>query len=134
MNASSIHLKVLLPYQVFADEPSVQSLVAQTVAGAFGILPHRRDCVVALRAGVLSYRTDGAEEHYLALDEGVLVKTGFDVTASVRNAIGGTELGKLREAVDLQFLGVTEQERALRQIASRLETSLVRRSVEFQRE
>ncbi len=46
----------------------------------------------------------------MAVDEGVLVKTGLDVIISVRNAIGGTDLGQLREAVEQEFLNLNERE------------------------
>ena len=51
----------------------------------------------------------------MAVDEGVLIKTGPDVLVSVRRAIGGTDLGQLREAVEREFLTLDEheQERAL---------------------
>ncbi len=35
----------------------------------------------------------------MAVDEGVLVKVGMEVLVSVRDAIGGTNLEELREAV-----------------------------------
>ena len=46
----------------------------------------------------------------MAVDEGVLVKTGADVLVSVRNAIGGMDLDKLHEAVEREFLNLNEQE------------------------
>jgi F-type H+-transporting ATPase subunit epsilon len=46
----------------------------------------------------------------VAVDEGVLVKTGLDVLVSVRNAMGGTDLGQLREAVEREFLNLDERE------------------------
>jgi F-type H+-transporting ATPase subunit epsilon len=39
-------------------------------------LPHRLDCVAALAPGILIYETEAEGEVYLAVDEGVLVKTG----------------------------------------------------------
>jgi hypothetical protein len=48
-------------------------------------------------AGILTYEADGGGEVYVAVDEGVLVKTGPDVLVSVRRALGGTDLGQLRD-------------------------------------
>jgi F-type H+-transporting ATPase subunit epsilon len=48
----------------------------------------------------------------VAVDEGVLVKTGMDVLVSVRRAIGGTDLGQLHEAVEKEFLTWTSGSRA----------------------
>jgi F-type H+-transporting ATPase subunit epsilon len=84
-----MHLKVLLPFQIFADETGVSRIVAETLDGSFGLLPHRLDCVAALAPGILIYEAEAGKEVYVAVDEGVLVKTGLDVLVSVRRAIGG---------------------------------------------
>ena len=99
-----MNLKVLLPFQIFAEKTGVSRIVAETREGSFGLLPHRLDCVAALAPGILIYETEAEGEVYVAVDEGVLVKTGPDVLVSVRNAIGGTDLGQLREAVEQEFL------------------------------
>jgi len=53
------------------------------------------------------------------------------VLVSVRNAVGGADLGKLREAVEQQFLNLDEQEKSVRSILAKLESGLVRRLAEF---
>jgi F-type H+-transporting ATPase subunit epsilon len=106
-----MHLKILLPYEIFADETGVSRIVAETGEGSFGMLPHRLDCVAALAPGIFTYETEEDGTVYLAVDEGVLVKTGADVLVSVRHAIGGTDLGQLHEAVKREFLTLDEQER-----------------------
>jgi hypothetical protein len=45
----------------------------------------------------------------VAVDEGVLVKTGLEVLVSVRNADRGTDLGQLRDAVEREFLTLDER-------------------------
>ena len=70
----------------------------------------------------------------MAVDEGVLVKTGLDVLISVRNAIGGTDLARLREAVDQEFLNLNERERDVRAVIAKMESGFIRRLVEFQHE
>ena len=94
-----MNLKILLPFRVFAEKSAVSRIVAETRQGSFGILPHRLDCVAALAPGILNYE-DVEGEAFVAVDEGVLVKTGADVVVSVRNAIGGAQLADLRAAVD----------------------------------
>ena len=90
-----MNLKILLPFQVFAEKTGVSRIVAETREGAFGLLPHRLDCVAAIAPGILTYETEAEGEVYVAVDEGVLVKTGPDVLVSVRRALGGTDLGPL---------------------------------------
>jgi len=38
-----MHLKILLPFQIFADEERVLRMIVQTPDGSFGLLPNRRD-------------------------------------------------------------------------------------------
>ena len=80
------------------------------------------------RAGILTYETEAEGEVFVAVDEGVLVKTGPDVLVSVRRAMGGTDLGQLREAVEQEFLTLDEQraKRALGdgEIGNRISASL----------
>jgi alternate F1F0 ATPase F1 subunit epsilon/predicted F0F1-ATPase subunit len=93
----------------------VSRIVAETREGSFGLLPHRLDCVAALVPGILNYETEADGEVFVAVDEGVLVKTGADVLVSVRRAMGGTDLGRLRDAVERNFsLGRTRAEHANR--------------------
>ena len=129
-----MNLKILLPFQVFAAQPNVSRLVAQTRAGSFGLLPHRLDCVAALVPGILIYHTETGAEVLVAVDEGVLVKTGPDVLVSVRQAIGGTDLGSLKAAVKQQFLTLNANEQSVRTAMAKLETGLLSRFATFQHE
>jgi F-type H+-transporting ATPase subunit epsilon len=126
-----MNLKILLPFQVFAEKTGVSRIVAETREGSFGLLPHRLDCVAALAPGILTYE-DGAEgEVFVAVDEGVLVKTGLNVVVSVRNAIGGTDLAQLHEAVKKEFLNLTQREQNVRSVMAIMESDLIRRLAEF---
>lgn len=129
-----MHLKVLLPFQIFAERTGVSRIVAQTREGSFGLLPHRLDCVAALTPGILTYQTESGPEVFVAVDEGVMVKTGLDVLVSVRRATGGTDLSQLRAAVEREFLTLDEQERSVRSVTAKLESGLLRRLANFQHE
>jgi F-type H+-transporting ATPase subunit epsilon len=122
-----MHLKILLPSQIFADKDEVMRIVAETHHGSFGILPRRLDCVTALAPGILTYETAGAGEVFVAVDAGVLVKTGPDVLVSVRRAVGGTDLDELRARVEQEFLTLDAQEQSVRSVVAKLETGLLRR-------
>jgi F-type H+-transporting ATPase subunit epsilon len=129
-----MHLKVLLPFQIFAEKTDVSRIVAETREGSFGLLPHRLDCVAALAPGILIYENEVEGEVYMAVDEGVLIKTGLDVLVSVRNAIGGTDLGQLREAVDKEFIDLNEREQNVRSVMTKMESGFIRRLAEFHHE
>jgi F-type H+-transporting ATPase subunit epsilon len=129
-----MNLKLLLPFQVFADKIGVSRIVAKTSEGSFGLLPHRLDCVAALAPGILTYQLGTEAEVYVAVDEGVLVKNGQDVLISVRNAIGGTDLGQLHAAVERQFLHLNEREQSVRSVMAKMESDFIGRLAEFHRE
>ena len=125
MSPELMQLKILLPFQVFAEKTGVSRIVAETRNGSFGMLPHRLDCVAALAPGILLYETETDGEIYTAIDEGVLIKTGLTVMVSVRNAIAGTDLGHLRAEVEKEFLTLDQQEQSVRSTMIRLETNII---------
>jgi F-type H+-transporting ATPase subunit epsilon len=129
-----MNLKVLLPFEIFADKTGVSRIVAETREGSFGLLPHRLDCVAALAPGILTYQLGAQAEVYMAVDEGVLVKTGLNVLISVRNAIGGTDLGQLHAAVEREFLHLNEREQSVRSVMAKMESDFISRLAEFHRE
>jgi F-type H+-transporting ATPase subunit epsilon len=126
-NAASMQLETLLPFRVYARVRGVARIVAETRAGSFGVLPHRLDCTASLVPGILIYETAAGAEVCVAVDEGVLVKTGLDVVVSVRRAIGGTDLAGLRAAVEREFVAANRDAASLRVVMAKLETSFVRR-------
>ena len=129
-----MNLKILLPFGIFADETGVSRIVAETHEGSFGLLPQRLDCVAALTPGILIYETEAGGEAYVAVDEGLLVKTGPAVLVSVRRAFGATELGQLRDTVEREFLTLNDQEQSMRSVMAKLETGFLRRFATFQHE
>jgi F-type H+-transporting ATPase subunit epsilon len=133
MPPTLMNLKVLLPFRIFAEKTGVKRIIAETREGSFGLLPHRLDCVAVLAAGILTFETEAEGEVYVAVDAGVLVKAGADVLVSVRNAIGGMDLGKLREAVEREFVDIDEGEKQVRAVLVKLESGFVRRFAEFHR-
>lgn len=133
MQAALMKLKILLPFQIFAENSGVLRIVAETHDGSLGLLPRRRDCVAALVPAVLVYETAADGEVYLAVDEGVLIKTGTEVVVSVRHAIRGTDLGQLQLAVEREFLNLNEQEQSLRSVMAKMEHGFIRRMTEMHR-
>jgi F-type H+-transporting ATPase subunit epsilon len=133
MTPVRMNLKVLLPFKVFVEKTGVSRIVAESHGGAFGLLPHRLDCVAALAPGILVFETEAEGEVCIAVDEGILVKTGADVLVSVRNAIGGMDLDKLHDAIKQEFLDLDEQEKSVRSVLAKLESGFIRRFTELHR-
>jgi F-type H+-transporting ATPase subunit epsilon len=128
-----MRLEILLPYRVFAEWPDVTRIVVETMAGSIGILPRRLDFTVGLVPGVLTYQRADREEEFIAVDAGILVKAGNEVRMSVREAVGGADLGGLRDAVRSRYIDLDETERTARSASARLESDFVRRFTELKR-
>lgn len=133
MDPETMTLKILLPSGVFTEVAGVQRIVAETGQGAYGILPNRLDGVAALVPGIFTYATKGDGETFIAVDEGILVKAGFEILVSVRKAIGGRPLGELHEAVDREILELDEREKDIRSILYKLESGFIRQLQQIQR-
>ncbi|HRQ22629.1 MAG TPA: F0F1 ATP synthase subunit epsilon [Anaerolineales bacterium] len=124
-----MRLRVLLPEQILLDT-DVQKVTAEAENGSFGLLPRHADFVTALVPGILTFTpADGRE--FLAVDEGILVKSGADVRVSTRNAVLGQELGVLRQMIEERFKKVDEFEKKSRDALYKMEADLVRRFMEY---
>jgi F-type H+-transporting ATPase subunit epsilon len=134
MQPTLMRLKVLEPFRVFAEKTGVTRIVAETREGSFGILPRRLDCVAALAPGILLYETEAEGEVFVAVAEGILVKTGSEVLVSVRRALGGADLDQLRDVVEQEFRKLDEHEQSVRSVMAKLETGFVSRFASFQHE
>jgi len=134
MSSALMQLEILLPFEVFASKADVMRVVAETPEGSFGLLPHRLDCVAALTPGILIYESEADGEVFVAVDEGILIKTGPKVFVSVRRALAGSDLEQLRDAVEKEFLTIDEHEQGVRSVMAKLETGFLRRFAAFQHE
>lgn len=119
-----MNLKILLPYKVFKEETNVSEVMVDTNLGSFGFLPQRLDCVAVLVPGILSYKKND-QWRYVAIDEGVFMKTEQQILVTVRNAVGGVDLGKLRETVEEEFISLDEKEIMTRSVIAKLESEFM---------
>jgi F-type H+-transporting ATPase subunit epsilon len=124
MEKPLMNLKILLPFKVFADIKNVSSIVMETSEGSYGLLPQRLDCVAALVPGIFTYETEGTS-HYVAVDNGVMVKAGAQVLVSVRNAVGGADLGKLGDLVKKDFKSEDENQKKVTTVIAKLERGFI---------
>jgi len=122
-----MNLKILLPFGIFAEVKNVKRIVVDTNNGSYGLLPQRLDCTMVLVPGIFTYETADSKIHYLAVDEGILIKTEGEVLVSVRNAIKGTDLGKLDESVKKEFMNLDEEEKNVRMVMAKLESRFINR-------
>ncbi|MGV8830774.1 MAG: F0F1 ATP synthase subunit epsilon [Devosia sp.] len=130
----SMHLKILLPFGLFADVEAVLRIVVMTTDGSLGLLPRRLDCAAALAPGIVEYQTEAGGVVYAALDEGVMIKTGSDVFISVRRAIAGADLDHLHALVAREFLAQSSEQQSARDALAKLESGFLSRFSELHHE
>lgn len=128
-----MNLKILLPFKVFLNEKDIKRIVVETSIGAVGFLPQRLDCAAVVVPGIMEYEAFEGATKYIALDEGILVKTGAEVTISVRNAMGGASLGDLHQIVEKEFLDLDEREKSVRAVMAKLESDFVHQFEKFRK-
>lgn len=125
-----MQLKVLLPTEILVDE-AVRKITAEAANGSFCLLPKHVDFVAALVPGLLSFETENeGEEVFLAVTDGVLVKSKQNVLVSVKNAVRGGDLGEMRQIVKEKFMVLDEKEKTARTAMARIEAGFVRRFLE----
>jgi F-type H+-transporting ATPase subunit epsilon len=121
-----LNLKILLPAGV-QIETEVEKVSAEAQNGHFTLLPRHIDFVAALVPGIFYYLTPEGEEHFMALDEGILVKQGDQVYVSAARAVPGDDLEHLEEAVESELKVLGESEKKARAVMARLEADTLRR-------
>ena len=118
-------LKILLPFKVFGDVKNVEEVIIETSEGSYGFLPQRLDCVAAVVPGILTYKSAKNDVNYVAVDTGLMIKAGDQVLVSVRNAAGGSDLGKLGDLIKKDFKTQQENEKEAISVVSKLERGFI---------
>ncbi|HBE54074.1 MAG TPA: F0F1 ATP synthase subunit epsilon, partial [Cyanobacteria bacterium UBA11369] len=81
--------------------------------------------------GILIFVSIRGEENFLAVDEGILVKSSAEVLVSTRHAVQSSDLGLLQETVEKQFRILNEREKVTRSALAKLEVNIVRQFMEL---
>lgn len=125
-----MRLKVLTPTEVLVDE-DVTKIIAEADNGHFCLLPRHIDFLASLVPGILSYTDPAGQERIVAIDEGLLVKQDQEVLVSTRQAIPGSDLGRLRQRVKDEFETLDERQRVCHSAIASLEANFLRRFLEL---
>ncbi len=83
--------------------------------------------------GILMYEASSIVK-YVALDEGVLVKSGAEVRISVRRAVAGASLEELQATVRSSFLVKDQREQDVRLALAKMEAGLMGQFARMQHE
>jgi F-type H+-transporting ATPase subunit epsilon len=126
-----ITLTIAVPSAI-AVTAAARKVTAEGAGGFFCLLPRHVDMVAALVPGLLTYVTAAGEEHFVAVDGGVLVKCDERVLVATPQAIPGADLGAMQAAVVERFGALDERERTVRAAVRKLEAGFIRRFLELE--
>ncbi len=126
----NMRLRLLLPTSVLVDT-AAQRISAEGQHGSFTLLPRHVDTVAALVAGLVSWDAEGTET-FAAVDGGLLIKRGREVTIGTHRAALGTGLGDLRRTIEQEFRVLDEREQATRGAMARLEADFIQRFLDLE--
>jgi len=127
-----MRLIVRLPTEILLTT-EVTKIKAEAPNGWFGLLPRHVDFVTALVPGVLTFVSRDGQEEYLAIDQGILVKCGPDVSVSTRSAVRSTNLEELKRDVVTEFEADEEREKKNLEFEAKLEADLVKGLLELEK-
>jgi F-type H+-transporting ATPase subunit epsilon len=127
---SAMQLKVVLPTKILINTTAIK-VIAEAENGIFCLLPRHIDFVTTLIPSLLSFVSPQGEEQFMAIDQGILIKQGNQVTVATQNAIQGGDLGKLKETVNQQFRLMDEREKNARSVLAKLEINTIRNFIEL---
>ncbi len=124
--AAMMQVHVRLPTRLLFSGTALK-VFAEAENGSFAMLPKHTDFVTSLLPSVLVVTDASGTELFFGLDQGVLVKSGYQVDIAVRRAVQGDDLNSLNQVIQTTFLEVDEEERVARTALSKLEAGIVRR-------
>ncbi len=129
-----MRLRIVVPTGTEIDD-DVDYVEAEGRHGSFGVHPRHVDFAAALVPGILTYVPSGRhrEQEVVAIDRGIMVKRGDDVSVSVWRAVQG-KLEELDQVVAEQMLDVSEREERARGALERMQSDFVRRFVDLEHE
>ena len=125
-----MRLQLLLPTHIELDE-EVSQVTAEALTGSFTLLPRHVDYAAPLAAGILAYESASGES-FVAINGGILVKTGDHVRVAASEAAVGRDLAALEQAVREKFEQLSESESRAQSAVQRIEADFVRRFIQLE--
>ena len=125
-----MRLKIVLPTKILIETAAIK-VIAEAENGIFCLLPRHLDFVATLIPSLLSFVSPQGQEQFFAIDQGILLKHGDEVTVATQNAVQGGDLGMLRQTVEQQFRLIDEREKTARSVLAKLEVNTIRHFIEL---
>ena len=127
---SEMLLKVVLPTKILIETAAIK-VIAEAENGIFCLLPRHIDFVATLIPSLLSFVSPQGQEQFFAIDQGILIKHGDEVTVATQNAVQGGDLGMLKKTVEQQFHLIDEREKTARSVLEKLEINTIRHFIQL---
>ncbi|MEH2389304.1 MAG: F0F1 ATP synthase subunit epsilon [Nostoc sp.] len=127
---SEMRLKVVLPTKILIETAAIK-VIAEAENGIFCLLPRHIDFVATLIPSLLSFVSPQGQEQFFAIDQGILIKHGDEVTVATQNAVQGGDLGMLKKTVEQQFHLIDEREKTAHSVLEKLEINTIRHFIEL---
>ncbi|MHC5894992.1 F0F1 ATP synthase subunit epsilon [Nostoc sp.] len=127
---SEMRLKVVLPTKILIETAAIK-VIAEAENGIFCLLPRHIDFVATLIPSLLSFVSPQGQEQFFAIDQGILIKHGDEVTVATQNAVQGGDLGMLKKTVEQQFHLIDEREKTARSVLEKLEINTIRHFIQL---
>jgi F-type H+-transporting ATPase subunit epsilon len=126
-----VQLRVTLPFRVEVDE-SVRQVSAEGDAGSFTLKPRHVDFCSSIRPGLLWFINADGKEIFLAVDRGLLVKTGEQVQVATGQAVRCERLENVEDAVQEYMRDKSEREAETEMALEKMQADFVRRFAELE--
>jgi F-type H+-transporting ATPase subunit epsilon len=130
----SLDLEILVPDGVVVQTP-VAAVQAADASGRFGLLPGHGAFLTLLTPCLLVYRETSGKEQYAAVDGGVLLLEGRQVSVVTREAVVADRLDEVADAAAAMLRARRAAEQTARAEFAELQFALLRelREVEQRR-
>lgn len=123
-------LSIFLPFCKLLEIDNVTKIQFETKTGNYGILPNRLDFTAAVIPGILYYESSN-QDHWIAIDEGIVIKANEDIMVSVHDAVEADTLEELESVIEKEFLLLDKNEQLIRISIAKLEGNYFQRLKEM---
>lgn len=105
-------LKILLPTKVLLEQ-EVTKITAEANSGIFCLSSNHTDFAAALVPGILAFETEPQSPMFVAINEGLMFKSGSEVLVATIQAVSGGDIKRLQHTVDAEFKETNAQQQNL---------------------
>lgn len=128
-----LNLKIYTPDKLVLNE-TILKLSVDGKEGNFSIMPKHIDYISSFSDGIISYTDTNNAVNFLAVNQGVLVKTGRNIEISTFHVALGTDLKDLKNKVKelaLKSEEIVETDKKINISLKKMEYTMLQRIMKF---